>query len=123
MKRHAASLAALAAATLTAIGLTAPGASAGGWRSPGLPQHVFCRFTGESKPIYADLTSLASVDLISRSLRRARRKAGADASVTVVEMLPPPDEAWLTDGRGQRYTAELRMVAVDQKMSARRQEG
>jgi hypothetical protein len=91
--------------------------------SHGLPQHVFCRFTGESKPIYADLTSLASVDLISRSLRRARRKAGADASVTVVEMLPPPDEAWLTDGRGQRYTAELRMVAVDQKMSARRQEG
>jgi hypothetical protein len=44
MKRHAASLAALAAATLTAIGLTAPGASAGGWRSPGLPQHVFAPY-------------------------------------------------------------------------------
>ena len=38
----------------------------------GLPRHVFCRFTGERKPIYADLTSLASIDLISRSLRRAR---------------------------------------------------
>jgi len=44
MKRHAASLAALAAATLTAIGLTAPGASADGWRSPGLPQHVFAPY-------------------------------------------------------------------------------
>jgi len=89
----------------------------------GLPQHVFCRFTGESKPIYADLSSLASVDLISRSLRRARRKAGADATLTVAEMLPAPDEAWLTDARGQRYTAEVRLVAVDQKMSDRIQEG
>ncbi len=44
MKRHAASLAALAAATLTTIGLTAPGASADGWRSPGLPQHVFAPY-------------------------------------------------------------------------------
>ena len=44
MKRHAASLVALAAATLTAIGLTAPGASAGGWRSPGLPEHVFAPY-------------------------------------------------------------------------------
>ena len=81
----------------------------------GLPRHVFCRFTGERKPIYADLTSLASIDLISRSLRRARRSAGADATVTVVEMLPAPDQAWLTDARGQRYTTELRVVAVDQK--------
>jgi hypothetical protein len=83
--------------------------------SHGLPRHVFLRFTGERKPIYADLTSLASVDLISRSLRRARRYAGADATVTVAEMLPAPDQAWLTDARGLRYTAELRMVAVDQK--------
>jgi amino acid adenylation domain-containing protein len=80
-----------------------------------LPRHVFLRFTGEGKPIYADLTSLASIDVMSRSLRRCRRAAGADATVTVVEMLPTPDDAWLTDARGQRYTAELRMVAVDQK--------
>ncbi|MGE5830947.1 MAG: amino acid adenylation domain-containing protein [Micromonosporaceae bacterium] len=82
--------------------------------SLGLPRHVFLRFTGEGKPIYADLTSLASVDLMSRSARRARRNAGAAATVTVVEMLPTPDQAWLTDARGQRYTAELRLVAVDQ---------
>jgi len=89
----------------------------------GLPRHVFMRFTGERKPIYADLTSLASVDLISRSLRRSCRNAGADATVTVTEMLPTPDQAWLTDAQGQRYTAELRMVALDQKMANQKQEG
>ena len=88
-----------------------------------LPRHVFVRFTGERKPIYADLTSLASIDLISRSLRRARRQAGADATVTIVEMLPAPDQAWLTDAQGLRYTSELRMVAVDQKMAGQEEEG
>ena len=89
----------------------------------GLPRHVFLRFTGERKPIYADLTSLASIDLISRSLRRARRHAGANATVTVTEMLPAPDQAWLTGAGGQRYTAELRMVAADRKMADQKWEG
>jgi amino acid adenylation domain-containing protein len=88
----------------------------------GLPRHVFCRFSGERKPIYADLTSLASIDLISRSLRRARRH-GTDATVTVSEMLPAPDQAWLTDAQGLRYTSELRIVAVDQKAADHEQEG
>ena len=91
--------------------------------SHGLPRHVFCRFTGERKPIYADLTSLASIDLIARSLRRAVRKAGAAATVTVVEMLPAPDQAWLTDALGQRYTSELRMVAFDRRTADQEQEG
>ena len=81
----------------------------------GLPRHVFWRFTGERKPIYADLTGLASIDLVSRALRRCRRNAGPGATVTVTEMLPAPDQAWLTDAAGLRYTAELRMVAADQR--------
>jgi hypothetical protein len=89
----------------------------------GLPRHVFCRFTGERKPIYADLTSLASIDLISRAVRRARRDGGDHATVTVSEMLPAPDQVWFTDAQGQRYTAELRMVAVDQKTADQKQEG
>jgi hypothetical protein len=89
----------------------------------GLPRHVFCRFTGERKPIYADLTSLASIDLISRSLRRARRHAGEEATLTVSEMLPAPDQAWLTDAQGRRYTTELRVVAVDQEAADQEQEG
>jgi hypothetical protein len=92
-----------------------------------LPRHVFCRFTGEVKPVYADLTSLASIDLLARSVLRSRRKAGADARLSVVEMLPAPDQTWLTDAQGQRYTSELRMVAVDQKAAYQatqnRQEG
>ncbi|MEV0730772.1 amino acid adenylation domain-containing protein [Polymorphospora sp. NPDC050346] len=78
----------------------------------GLPRHVFLRCAGERKPVYADLTSLASVDLVSRSVRRARRHDGDGAVVGVVEMLPAPDQLWLT-GAGGRYTAELRVVAVD----------
>jgi hypothetical protein len=42
-------------------------------------------------------------------------------------MLPAPDQTWLTDDQGQRYTSELRMVAVDQKSAYQaaqnRQEG
>jgi len=91
--------------------------------SHGMPRHLFCRFAGERKPIYADLTSLASIDLISRSLRRSRRTVGPDATVNFVEMMPTPDQAWLTDAQGQRYTAELRMVAVDQLAAVRKQEG
>jgi hypothetical protein len=91
--------------------------------SHGLPRHVFCRYTGERKPIYADLTSLASIDLMSRSLRRARRNAGDAAMVTVAEMLPTPDQVWLTDARGVRYTSELRMVAVDRRTADHNEEG
>jgi hypothetical protein len=80
-----------------------------------LPRYVFLRFSGERKPIYADLTSLASIDLVSRALRRCRREGGPDATVSVVEMLPTPDQAWLVDARGRRYSAELRMVVADQK--------
>ncbi len=90
--------------------------------SHGMPRHVFVRCTGERKPIYADLTSLASIDLISRLLRRALRTAGADATMTVVEMLPTPDQAWLTDAEGRRYSAELRMVAADQKTADQNRE-
>ncbi len=91
--------------------------------SHGLPRYVFCRFTGERKPIYADLTSLASIDLVARSLRRCRRTGGDDATVTIVEMLPTPDQMWLTDAAGQRYASELRMVAVDRKTADQNREG
>ena len=42
------------------------------------------------------------------------RAAAADpeAPVRFTEMLPGPDECWL-EHRGQRFTSELRIVAVD----------
>lgn len=76
-----------------------------------LPRHVFLRFTGERKPLYADLASLASADLMARSIRRMRRSAD-DGTVTVTEMLPGPEQMWLTDADSRRYSTELRMVAV-----------
>jgi hypothetical protein len=86
-----------------------------------LPRHVFLRFAGERKPLYADLASLASVDLMARSVRRMRRSADdpavtdpavTDPAVTVTEMLPAPEQMWLTDADSRRYASELRMVAV-----------
>lgn len=77
----------------------------------GLPRHVFVRCTGEKKPVYVDLAGLASVEVLSRAARRAARTAGADARVTVTEMLPAPDQLWFTSPDGQRRSAELRFVA------------
>ena len=33
-------------------------------------------------------------------------------------MLPAPDQLWLTDPDGRRYTCELRVVAVDTRPTA-----
>ncbi|MEV4629635.1 lantibiotic dehydratase [Micromonospora sp. NPDC049523] len=79
----------------------------------GLPRYVFVRVTGERKPIHLDLTSLASVDVLARAVRRATRLDPAGARVTVTEMLPGPDQLWLADTAGRRYCAEFRFVAVD----------
>ncbi|MBO4210621.1 hypothetical protein, partial [Micromonospora echinofusca] len=49
--------------------------------------------------------------------KAVRRLARQDPSgrLTVTEMLPTPEQAWLTDDEGNRYTSELRFVAVDQR--------
>jgi hypothetical protein len=33
--------------------------------------------------------------------------------VMFTELLPGPQDCWLADSEGRRYTSELRMVAVD----------
>jgi hypothetical protein len=54
------------------------------------------------------------VRAVRRSLAAAADGSGVpDPVVDVVEMLPRPEELWLTDSAGRRYTAELRAVAVD----------
>ncbi|MDG4768524.1 lantibiotic dehydratase [Solwaraspora sp. WMMD406] len=89
----------------------------------GLPRHVFVRVTGEAKPMHVDLTSLASVEVLSRMVRRAGRADPAGttnttgtagtAQLVVSEMLPGPDQLWLTDPDGRRYSCEFRFVAAD----------
>jgi hypothetical protein len=35
--------------------------------------------------------------------------------IRFTEMLPTPDEAWLSDADGNRYVSELRLVALDDR--------
>ena len=75
----------------------------------GLPRHVFVRTAAGTKPFYVDFAAPVLVDNLARALRRT----APDTPVDLVEMLPAPDELWLSDPSGGRYTSELRLVAVD----------
>jgi hypothetical protein len=81
-------------------------------RELGLPRRVFALSPGELKPIYIDFDSPVLTRILCRQLRRAAAGfPGQPARFT--EMLPGPDDCWLADQSGQRYTSELRLVAVD----------
>lgn len=82
----------------------------------GLPRHVFAQTAAEPKPFYVDFTAPILVGNFVRAVRRAR-SAGI-AELTVTEMLPAPDQLWLSDHSGRRYTAEFRLVAVDRQDSS-----
>jgi hypothetical protein len=75
----------------------------------GLPERVFLRVSTEIKPCYVDFTS----PVYARVLCTMLRSAGPDAGVTISEMLPTPDQAWLTGPDGKRHTSELRLHIVD----------
>jgi hypothetical protein len=70
---------------------------------------VFIRVSTEIKPCYIDFTS----PVYARVLCNMLRSAGGDAGVTISEMLPTPDQAWLTGPDGKRHTSELRIDLVD----------
>lgn len=72
----------------------------------GWPRWVFVKSPLETKPVFVDLTSPALVELLCKQAREA-------PSLVVTEMLPTPDECWLEDAEGQRFVAELRLLAVD----------
>jgi hypothetical protein len=82
-------------------------------RSAGLPRHVFVRTSLERKPFYVDFAAPLLVENLARIVRKAR-KADLATPVDVVEMLPRPDQLWLKDPAGRRYTCEFRVVAVDE---------
>lgn len=64
-----------------------------------------------------DFRSLPLVNLLAKSIRRTA-EAGA-GTFTITEMLPDTDRLWLHDAAGARYTAELRVVAVDTRAEER----
>ncbi|MEU7908330.1 lantibiotic dehydratase [Actinoplanes sp. NPDC049118] len=79
-----------------------------------LPRFVFVVSATEPRPFYVDFDSPVYVTILAKALRRLDR-ADARAAVTVTEMLPGPDQTWLTCDEGLGYTAELRFVAVDER--------
>ncbi|GAB3118915.1 hypothetical protein GCM10027160_32010 [Streptomyces calidiresistens] len=81
-------------------------------REHDLPRFVFVVSPTEPRPFYVDFDSPVYVNILAKAARRlARREPGARLRIS--EMLPTPEQAWLTDDRGRVYTSELRFVAVD----------
>lgn len=78
----------------------------------GIPRFIFVKIPDEVKPFYIDLSSPLYVELLVKAVRRILQ-ADPTKKVIISEMLPTPHQNWLTDADGQRYTCELRCVAVE----------
>ncbi|MGH9928800.1 MAG: lantibiotic dehydratase [Pyrinomonadaceae bacterium] len=86
-------------------------------RSHGIPRFVFIKSPLETKPFYCDFESPIYVDMFSKAIRRAGESNSFTARISVTEMLPTHDEAWLPDAEARRYASELRVVAVDRSVA------
>lgn len=78
-----------------------------------LPRYVFCRVAVEEKPFFLDFDSPVYVEILCKLVRSVLASDQPDHSVVVSEMLPRPDQLWLPDSAGQRYTSEFRMIMFD----------
>jgi hypothetical protein len=84
-----------------------------------LPRFIFYKSPVEVKPCFLDLESPIYVNLFARVVRNTQQKSGETKGsektdqIIVSEMLPTPDQAWLSDANGRRYTSELRLVVLD----------
>jgi hypothetical protein len=84
------------------------------WRRElGLPERVFVRIATETKPVYTDFTSVRYVSNLCTMLRSAWMRAGDDVKLTISELLPAPEDAWVPDAAGRRYFSELRLQLRD----------
>jgi surfactin synthase thioesterase subunit len=84
------------------------------WRRDlGLPELVYVKLGTEVKPCFVDLGSPAYAAMFCAMVRAARTDGGERVPLTVSEMLPTPDDAWVPDGAGRRYFSELRLHLVD----------
>jgi len=78
-----------------------------------MPRFVFFKAPVEPKPCYLDFESPILVDIFCKMVRRTQDAGSAGAQIEISEMLPTPDQIWLTDAENNRYTNELRLVVVD----------
>lgn len=84
-------------------------------QSYGIPRFLFARTPVERKPYYIDLDSPLFVETLAKIIRQTQAAAIENGLIAFTEMLPSPEQAWLPDADGYRYTSELRIVAVDQR--------
>ena len=82
-------------------------------REHGLPRMTFFRVHVERKPLYLDFESPIYVETFCKCIRRVLASDRPDERVTVSEMLPTPDQVWLSDAAGEKYASEFRTVVVD----------
>ncbi|MGC4896679.1 thioesterase domain-containing protein [Micromonospora sp. DT31] len=82
-------------------------------RGLGLPEQVYVKLGTETKPCFVDLASPGFAAMLCAMVRAARVDGGDDVSLTVSEMLPGPDQAWVPDAAGRRYFSELRLHITD----------
>jgi hypothetical protein len=78
----------------------------------GVPRYTFAKSAKEPKPLFLDLESQKCVELLCHLLKRAAA-GDSPGHVMISEMLPEPARCWLRDEPGERYTSELRLLAVD----------
>ena len=84
---------------------------AGFARELGMPRRLFTKSPLERKPMYLDTESPVLAGILCRQARKAAETG--NASIRFTEMLPTPEQCWLTDDGGERYVSELRLVAVN----------
>lgn len=84
----------------------------------GLPRFVFARIPGEPKPYFVDFESPIYLRMFALLVIGAVASHGDACIVGLTEMLPDFDQLWLVDAAGERYTSELRMVALDAMLPA-----
>lgn len=82
-------------------------------RAIGLPEQVFIKIQTEVKPLFVDFTSPLYVASLAAMLRSAQAAHGDQVTLTVTEMLPTADQAWVPDTAGRGYLSELRLQIVD----------
>ena len=96
-----------------------PGDIPGFSRDRGMPRRLFTKSPLERKPMYLDTESPTLARVLCRHARRAAAEGPAQP-IRFTEMLPTPEQCWLTDPEGNRYVSELRIVAVDRAHGSRR---
>lgn len=81
-------------------------------RDLGMPRRVFVKSPLERKPMYLDTESPVLARILCRHARHAATES-ARHRIRFTEMLPTPDQTWVSDADGNRYVSELRLVALD----------